>query len=219
MAQGLADRRRGAGSAVGADKSARHGAGGRQRTHLAAGARRTRERSATISATSMRGFTRSTPIPRRPARRKFSPASASRRKTNCGPVPNSPAAGACAWRWRRSCSPRPICCCSTSRPTISISKACLWLEDFLRRYRGTVLIVSHDRDLLNTAAEFILHLEHGKLTLYTGGYDKFAGSARHEARARCRLRQEAGSAAQAYAILRRPLQSQGVESDARRKAA
>ncbi len=49
----------------------------------------------------------------------------------------------------------------------------LWLEEFLRRYRGTVLIVSHDRDLLNTAAEFILHLEHGKLTLYTGGYDKF----------------------------------------------
>jgi ATP-binding cassette subfamily F protein 3 len=49
----------------------------------------------------------------------------------------------------------------------------LWLEDFLKRYRGTVLIVSHDRDLLNTAAEFILHLETGKLTLYTGGYDTF----------------------------------------------
>ncbi len=49
----------------------------------------------------------------------------------------------------------------------------LWLEDFLKRYRGTVLIVSHDRDLLNTAAEFILHLDRGKLTLYTGGYDKF----------------------------------------------
>jgi ATP-binding cassette subfamily F protein 3 len=52
----------------------------------------------------------------------------------------------------------------------------LWLEDFLRRYRGTVLIVSHDRDLLNTAAEFILHLEHGKLTLYTGGYDTFVAT-------------------------------------------
>ena len=52
----------------------------------------------------------------------------------------------------------------------------LWLEDFLRRYRGTVLIVSHDRDLLNTAAEFILHLEHGKLTLYTGGYDVFVAT-------------------------------------------
>ncbi|HTO39571.1 MAG TPA: ABC-F family ATP-binding cassette domain-containing protein [Rhizomicrobium sp.] len=50
----------------------------------------------------------------------------------------------------------------------------LWLEDFLKRYRGTVLIVSHDRDLLNTAAEFILHLDKGKLLLYTGGYDKFS---------------------------------------------
>src|ERR1051326_2755243 len=50
----------------------------------------------------------------------------------------------------------------------------MWLENFLQRYRGTVLIVSHDRDLLNTAAEFILHLEHGKLTLYTGNYDTFA---------------------------------------------
>jgi ATP-binding cassette subfamily F protein 3 len=49
----------------------------------------------------------------------------------------------------------------------------LWLEEYLRKYRGSVLLVSHDRDLLNTVAEFILHLEHGKLTLYTGGYDKF----------------------------------------------
>jgi ATP-binding cassette, subfamily F, member 3 len=50
----------------------------------------------------------------------------------------------------------------------------LWLEDFLRRYRGTVVIVSHDRDLLNTLAEFILHLEHGRLKLYSGNYDTFA---------------------------------------------
>jgi ATP-binding cassette subfamily F protein 3 len=49
----------------------------------------------------------------------------------------------------------------------------LWLEEFLQNYRGTILIVSHDRDLLNKAAEFILHLERGKLTLYTGGYDTF----------------------------------------------
>ena len=49
----------------------------------------------------------------------------------------------------------------------------MWLENFLQRYRGTVVIVSHDRDLLNTAAEFILHLEHGKLKLYTGNYDTF----------------------------------------------
>ena len=49
----------------------------------------------------------------------------------------------------------------------------LWLENFVQKYRGTILIVSHDRDLLNTACEFILHLERGKLKLYTGGYDTF----------------------------------------------
>ncbi|HVV65279.1 MAG TPA: ABC-F family ATP-binding cassette domain-containing protein [Rhizomicrobium sp.] len=49
----------------------------------------------------------------------------------------------------------------------------LWLETYLQRYRGSVVIVSHDRDLLNSACEFILHLENGRLTLYAGGYDTF----------------------------------------------
>jgi ATP-binding cassette subfamily F protein 3 len=49
----------------------------------------------------------------------------------------------------------------------------LWLEDYLRRYRGSVLIVSHDRDLLDAVAEFILHLERGKLTLYSGNFETF----------------------------------------------
>src|SRR4051812_17851160 len=49
----------------------------------------------------------------------------------------------------------------------------LWLEDYLKRYRGTIVLVSHDRDLLNRAVDSILHLEHGKLTLYSGGYDSF----------------------------------------------
>ncbi len=49
----------------------------------------------------------------------------------------------------------------------------LWLEEYLRRYRGTVIIVSHDRDLLDAVAEFILHLERGKLTLYGGNYETF----------------------------------------------
>jgi ATP-binding cassette, subfamily F, member 3 len=49
----------------------------------------------------------------------------------------------------------------------------MWLEDYVKRYRGTVILVSHDRDLLNRAVDSILHLEHGKLTLYTGGYDTF----------------------------------------------
>ncbi len=49
----------------------------------------------------------------------------------------------------------------------------LWLETHLRTYPHTVLMVSHDRDLLNRAVGFILHLDRGRLTLYTGGYDDF----------------------------------------------
>jgi ATP-binding cassette subfamily F protein 3 len=49
----------------------------------------------------------------------------------------------------------------------------LWLESYLKTYPHTVLIVSHDRDLLNRAVSTILHLDRGKLTLYAGGYDDF----------------------------------------------
>ena len=52
-------------------------------------------------------------------------------------------------------------------------EASLWLEDYLRRYDGTVLVVSHDRGLLNRVVGEILHLENAKLTLYQGGYDRF----------------------------------------------
>ncbi len=50
----------------------------------------------------------------------------------------------------------------------------LWLEGYLARYPHTVIVISHDRDLLNRAVGHILHLEDKKLTLYTGGYDTFA---------------------------------------------
>ncbi len=50
----------------------------------------------------------------------------------------------------------------------------LWLENYLQRYPHTVLIVSHDRGLLNRAVGGILHLENRKLTYYTGPYDQFA---------------------------------------------
>jgi ATP-binding cassette subfamily F protein 3 len=52
-------------------------------------------------------------------------------------------------------------------------EATLWLEDFLRSYRATMLIVSHERDLLNNVTDHILHLERGRTTLYRGGYDAF----------------------------------------------
>jgi ATP-binding cassette subfamily F protein 3 len=50
----------------------------------------------------------------------------------------------------------------------------LWLESYLARYPHTVLIISHDRELLNRAVGSILHLEDRKLTLYQGNYDTFA---------------------------------------------
>ena len=49
----------------------------------------------------------------------------------------------------------------------------LWLENFLKGYKATMLIVSHERDLLNNVVDHILHLKQGKLTLYPGGYDAF----------------------------------------------
>ena len=52
-------------------------------------------------------------------------------------------------------------------------EATLWLEDFLKRYPHTVLLVSHDRDLLNRAVDKIIHLYDRKLTIYSGGYDDF----------------------------------------------
>ncbi|OUS20966.1 glycosyl transferase family 1 [Litorivita pollutaquae] len=58
----------------------------------------------------------------------------------------------------------------------------LWLENYLTRYPHTVLIVSHDRELLNRSVTGILHLEEKKLTYYTGTYDQFA-AARAQARA------------------------------------
>ena len=49
----------------------------------------------------------------------------------------------------------------------------LWLEDYVRRYPHTVIIISHDRDLLNRAVNSIVHLEDRKLTFYRGPFDQF----------------------------------------------
>src|SRR5437763_4181531 len=62
-------------------------------------------------------------------------------------------------------------------------EAALWLERFLRRYRHSFILVSHDRQLLNAATTATLHLDNGKLALYSGGFDAFL-RARREAAAR-----------------------------------
>ncbi len=52
----------------------------------------------------------------------------------------------------------------------------LWLESYLAKYPHTIIIISHDRGLLNRAVGAILHLENRKLTLWSGNYDRFAAS-------------------------------------------
>jgi ATP-binding cassette, subfamily F, member 3 len=49
----------------------------------------------------------------------------------------------------------------------------MWLEDYIRRYPHTVIIISHDRDMLNNAVNSIVHLDQKKLTFYRGNYDQF----------------------------------------------
>ncbi len=49
----------------------------------------------------------------------------------------------------------------------------LWLENFLKAYPGTLIVISHERDLLNNVVDTILHLQGGKLSLYPGNYDSF----------------------------------------------
>jgi ATP-binding cassette subfamily F protein 3 len=49
----------------------------------------------------------------------------------------------------------------------------IWLESWLTAYRGTLLLISHDRDFLNNICSHIAHLEHQNIQLYTGNYSAF----------------------------------------------
>ena len=66
----------------------------------------------------------------------------------------------------------------------------LWLETYLKSYPHTVVMVSHDRDLLNRAVGSIIHLDRGKLTLYSGGYDTFEETRREKQRLDLKLQKK-----------------------------
>ena len=51
--------------------------------------------------------------------------------------------------------------------------AILWLEDWLRRYAGTMVVISHDRDFLDGVTDVIVHIDHRKLKRYAGNYSAF----------------------------------------------
>ncbi|MCF6300524.1 MAG: ATP-binding cassette domain-containing protein, partial [Proteobacteria bacterium] len=52
-------------------------------------------------------------------------------------------------------------------------EAIIWLESWLKRYQGIVLLISHDRDFLNSVCNQIINIENNQLTQYTGNYDSF----------------------------------------------
>src|SRR5262245_32170750 len=51
--------------------------------------------------------------------------------------------------------------------------ALVWLESWLQRYAGTMIVISHDREFLDAVTDVTLHIEHARLTRYGGNYSKF----------------------------------------------
>ncbi|MCU7836261.1 MAG: ATP-binding cassette domain-containing protein [gamma proteobacterium symbiont of Taylorina sp.] len=51
--------------------------------------------------------------------------------------------------------------------------AVLWLEEWLKKYQGTLLLISHDRDFLDSVMTHIAHIEHQNMTIYSGNYSQF----------------------------------------------
>lgn len=71
-------------------------------------------------------------------------------------------------------------------------EAGIWLENHLRRYGGTLLLISHDRFILNDLCDYIVHFENKKLNVYSGNYDTFqqTRSLQREVQARQIAKQE-----------------------------
>ena len=106
------------------------------------------------------------------------------------------------WRMRLNLAQALICPSDLlllDEPTNHLDlDAILWVEEWLRRYRGTLLVISHDRDFLDGVVEVVVHIDGGKLRRYGGNYSDFerqraaavvlaAGQAEKQARERAHL--------------------------------
>ena len=81
------------------------------------------------------------------------------------------------WRIRLSLA-RALMCPSDllllDEPTNHLDlETVIWLEDWLARYAGTLVLISHDRDFLDGVVDGIMHIEHRKLHVYAGDYSSF----------------------------------------------
>jgi len=81
------------------------------------------------------------------------------------------------WRMRLNLAQALICRSDVlllDEPTNHLDlDAVVWLQDWLRAYKGTLLLISHDREFLDEVADHIAHLERETVTLYTGNYSAF----------------------------------------------
>ena len=77
------------------------------------------------------------------------------------------------WRCAGCCWKSPTCCCSTSRPTISMPRASPGWKSTLRDYAGTVLVVTHDRYFLENVTNWILEIERGRGYPFEGNYSSW----------------------------------------------
>lgn len=92
-------------------------------------------------------------------------------------INNSVASFSGGWRVRLNLA-RALMCRSDllllDEPTNHLDlDAVIWLEQWLQQYPGTLLLISHDRDFLNSTVQHIVHFEHQHLHLYKGNYDDF----------------------------------------------
>ena len=96
----------------------------------------------------------------------------------------------------------------------------LWLTDYLKTCAATLLVISHDRDLLDDVARQILHLDRGKLTLWSGGYSDFERQRREQqilAGKAARKQEERRAHLQAFVDRFRAKASKAVQAQSRLK--
>jgi ATP-binding cassette subfamily F protein 3 len=81
------------------------------------------------------------------------------------------------WRMRLALAQalfQPSDCMLLDEPTNHLDlDALVWLENWLGRYPGTLLVISHDREFLDAVTQVTVHLENGRLSRYSGGYTDF----------------------------------------------
>jgi ATPase subunit of ABC transporter with duplicated ATPase domains len=92
--------------------------------------------------------------------------------------------------------------------------AILWLEDWLKRYPGTLIIISHDRDFLDGVVNVIAHIDERKLKRYGGNYSQFEKQRAINLSLGQAAFEKQSARARPPAILHRPLQGQGQQGQA-----